>query len=178
MSATGWQVEAVPALIPYSHFFSLLADKKFPAATFIRRREQLNYITEPDIFHEYFGHCPMITYQPFANFMQKFGMLGKQCEEAQQNLLARLYWFTVEFGLIKTGQGLKIYGGGILSSPEETVYALESDIPKRIKMTAKAVLATDFRIDVKQPQYFVIDNYEELYSLLDSSLIELVDSMV
>lgn len=178
MAATGWQVEAVPALIPHSQFFNLLAHKKFPAATFIRRREQFDYITEPDIFHEFFGHCPMLTYFPFAKFMQKFGELGIQGEEPQQNLLARLYWFTVEFGLIQTRQGLKIYGGGILSSPEETIYALESNIPKRLKMNIETVLATDFRIDVKQPHYFVIDSFDELYSILNGSLVNLMHSMV
>lgn len=166
--ATGWHVRPVPALIPYSEFFGLLADCKFPAATFIRKRKDFKYIKEPDIFHEFFGHCPMITFPEFANFMQRFGEIAMHRSEEEQARLARLYWFTVEFGLIETEKGLRIYGGGILSSPEETVYALESPIPKRCALDVNTVLNTDFRIDIKQTQYFVIKDYSELYHVLDS----------
>lgn len=170
--ATGWQVEPVDALIPQNQFFSLLADRKFPAATFIRRREDFDYIKEPDIFHEFFGHCPMLTLPAYANFMQKFGALAKNREDAVQTLLGRLYWFTVEFGLIETTDGLRIYGGGILSSPNETVYALESPIPERVFLDPKVALNTDFRIDIEQTKYFIIKNFEELYHLVDESLID------
>lgn len=101
---TGWAVEAVPALIPFDEFFELLAVKRFPAATFIRTREDFDYITEPDIFHEYFGHCPMLTHPVYTDFMCAYGKLGKQANHKEQVLLARLYWFTVEFGLIKTNK--------------------------------------------------------------------------
>ncbi len=178
MAITGWQVEPVPALIPHSKFFTLLSEKKFPAATFIRRKSQFDYITEPDIFHEYFGHCPMITCQAFADFMQKYGELGKKVSEPQQNLLARLYWFTVEFGLIQTQEGLKIYGGGILSSPEETVYSLESPKAKRVKLEVKDALANDFRIDIKQKKYYIIQSFNELYQVLDQPLEQITKSMV
>lgn len=166
--ASGWHVQPVPALIPYSQFFGLLAQCKFPAATFIRRREEFKYIKEPDIFHEFFGHCPMITVPEFANFMQRFGEIAMHATEQEQIRLARLYWFTVEFGLIETKAGLRIYGGGILSSPEETVYALESPIPQRTPLDVNIALNTDFKIDIKQTHYFVIKDYSELYQTLDT----------
>lgn len=165
-NATGWHVAPVAALIPQSQFFELLAQQKFPAATFIRKREDFKYIKEPDIFHEFFGHCPMITLPAYAKFMQKFGEIGVNASELEQIRLARLYWYTVEFGLIATPKGLRIYGGGILSSPEETVYALESPIPKRISFDRDLALNTDFRIDTKQPLYFVINDYSELYQIV------------
>ncbi len=171
---TGWRVEPVPALIPYHQFFNLLAACKFPAATFIRRRDDFNYIKEPDIFHEFFGHCPMLTLPIYANFMRKFGELAKGQSEPVQIQLARLYWFTVEFGLIETPEGLRIYGGGILSSPEETVYALESPLPTRIPLDPKIAFSTDFRIDIKQLTYFIIKDYAELYQMVNPSLFNLM----
>jgi phenylalanine-4-hydroxylase len=122
--STKWSVVPVPAMIKPEEFFELLANKKFPAATFIRTPEDLDYLQEPDIFHEYFGHCPMITHQPFADFMQTYGKLALVAKQEHRKFLARLFWFTVEFGLIKTESGIKCYGGGILSSKDETVYAV------------------------------------------------------
>src|SRR3989344_5249523 len=124
--ATGWAVEPVAEIIPLDTFFDLLANKKFPAATFIRRPEDLDYLQEHDIFHEYFGHCPMLTHSHYADFMEWYGKMAKQADRKIQSLLGRLFWFTIEFGLINTLQGIRIYGGGILSSYEETIYALES----------------------------------------------------
>ncbi len=122
--ATGWSVAAVPALISFDRFFALLANRQFPVATFIRRRDELDYLQEPDIFHEIFGHCAMLTNPAFAHFTHLYGQLGQQASKEQRVFLARLYWFTVEFGLLATPDGLRIYGGGILSSIGETAYAL------------------------------------------------------
>src|SRR3990167_6330319 len=130
-SLTGWTLEPVKAFMPYDEFFSLLANRKFPAATFIRRPEELDYLEEPDIFHEVFGHCPLLTHPAYAEFTQMYGKLGLNASDEDRVMLARLYWFTIEFGLIDTREGLRIYGGGILSSIGESVYCLESSLPER-----------------------------------------------
>jgi phenylalanine-4-hydroxylase len=126
-ATTGWQVARVPALIPFQTFFELLASKQFPVATFIRTREELDYLQEPDIFHEIFGHCPLLTNPWFAEFTHTYGKLGLQATKEERVYLARLYWMTIEFGLLETPQGRRIYGGGILSSPKETVYSLSGE---------------------------------------------------
>ncbi len=171
---TGWSLEPVPALIPFDRFFHLLATKRFPAATFIRTREDMDYLQEPDIFHEVFGHCPLLTNQAYADFTETYGKLGLNANHEDRILLARLYWFTIEFGLIKTNQGLRIYGGGILSSKEETVYCLESPIPQRKAFDPIDALRTPYRIDILQPIYFVLNNFETLYHLIDMDLLELI----
>lgn len=171
---TGWKLEPVPALIPFDHFFSLLADRKFPAATFIRRREELDYLEEPDIFHEVFGHCPMLTNQACADFTHTYGKLSLKATPEDQIMLAKLYWFTIEFGLIKTKAGLRSYGGGILSSKSETIYCVESDIPQRKPFDVIDVLRTPYRIDIMQPIYFVIDSFDVLFHLIDMDLIGLI----
>lgn len=171
--ATGWSVKPVAALIPIEEFFSLLANCQFPAATFIRSREELDYLQEPDLFHEFFGHCPMLTQPAYANFAQNYGKLALQASPKERQYLGRLYWYTVEFGLIQTDQGMRIYGGGILSSDEETVYAL-SDKPLRVALDPLVALRTPYRIDILQPQYFVIEDYQQLYDLLAIDLLALV----
>lgn len=171
---TGWSLEPVPALIPFDRFFALLADRKFPAATFIRRREDLNYLQEPDIFHEVFGHCPLLTNQAYADFTHMYGNLGLKAAHEDRVMLAKLYWFTIEFGLIKTLQGLRVYGGGILSSMNETPYCLESSIPERKPFNVLDVLRTPYRIDIMQPIYFVIDDFDVLFQLTDMDLIGLI----
>ncbi len=171
---TGWQLEPVPALIPYDHFFNLLANKKFPAATFIRRRDEIDYLQEPDIFHELFGHCPLLTNQAYADFTHIYGKLGQHASEEDRVMLARLYWFTIEFGLINTSEGLRIYGGGILSSKEETIYCLESPAPIRKPFDVIDVLRTPYRIDIKQPIYFVIDSFDTLFHLADMDLLAVI----
>lgn len=172
--ATGWQLAPVPALIPFNEFFRLLANQQFPAATFIRRREELDYLQEPDIFHEVFGHCPMLTNQACADFTHTYGKLGLSASKEDQVMLARLYWFTIEFGLINTKDGLRAYGGGILSSKSETVYCVES--PKAIRKPLDVIDAfrTPYRIDILQPIYFVIDSFDVLFSLIDMDLIGLI----
>ena len=171
---TGWELEPVPALIPFERFFDLLANCKFPAATFIRRRDELDYLQEPDIFHEVFGHCPLLTNQSYADFTQTYGKLGLKASREDRAMLAKLYWFTIEFGLIKTGTDLRIYGGGILSSKEETIYAVDSTVPLRKPFDVLDVLRTPYRIDIVQPIYFVIDSFDVLFQLTEMDLIGLV----
>lgn len=169
--ATGWQVEPVPALINFDRFFALLADKKFPVATFLRSREEFDYLQEPDFFHEIFGHCAMLTNPEFAEFTQMYGILGRNASDKQRVYLARLYWFTVEFGLVKEGDETKIYGGGILSSPGETLYALDDPQAMRVDFDIHTVLRTPYRIDIMQPEYFVLDGIEHLYKLSKMDLM-------
>jgi phenylalanine-4-hydroxylase len=172
---SGWKVKPVETLIPAQEFFDLLANKTFPAASFIRTREDLDYIQEPDIFHELFGHCPLLTNSDYAEFMERFGRLALKVAPKDRKVLFRLFWFTIEFGLIKTDKGLRVYGGGILSSINETVYSLESDIPKYQELDPLTALRTPYRIDIIQPLYFVIKEFKELYSLLDEAIIELLE---
>ncbi len=169
-AVTGWQVQAVDALISARAFFTLLADRKFPAATFIRRRKELNYVQEPDIFHELFGHCPMLTDPVYADFVCDFAKKVLTFSEDDWPLLQRLFWFTVEFGLIQTDEGLRAYGGGILSSINETVYSLESDVALRVLFEPVAVFRTPYRIDQLQSVYFVIDNYQKLFGFVTKEI--------
>ncbi len=171
---TGWQVAPVAALISARSFFELLAERRFPAATFIRCEEELNYVKEPDVFHELFGHCPMLTEQVYADFMQDYAKKVLTFPESDWPLLQRLFWFTVEFGLIKTTNGLRAYGGGILSSISETVYCVESDAAMRVLFDPVVAFRTPYRIDMLQSVYFVIDNYRQLYDFVSSNISELL----
>ena len=168
---SGWTVHPVPALIDFQAFFELMANKQFPAATFIRSREEFSYLQEPDIFHEIFGHCPLITLPVYANFMHDYAKLGLHASHANRVMLARLYWFTVEFGLIQTADGLRIYGGGILSSNGESQYALDSDKPLRQPLDPVEAFRTPYRIDIFQPLYYVIQDFSELYNLTNLDLL-------
>lgn len=167
---TKWQVEPVDALISFKEFFELLANRTFPVATFIRLREDLDYLKEPDIFHEVFGHCPMLTDPAFAEFTHRVGIIGGAMNKEERIMLARLYWFTVEFGLIAGTEGLRIYGGGILSSIGESVYALESDVPQREQFNLLTVLRTPYRYDEMQKKYFIIDSFDQLFNLISVDL--------
>lgn len=169
---TGWSVQPVAALISAEAFFTLLANRQFPAATFIRTMKELNYVKEPDIFHEIFGHCPMLTEPVFADFVQEYAKFVLACDKNDWPLLQRLFWFTVEFGLIQTPKGLRIYGGGILSSIGETVYSIESDLPQRQLFNPLVALRTPYRIDQMQSTYFVIQDYQELYHFATTHLKE------
>ncbi|MFA0717780.1 phenylalanine 4-monooxygenase [Vibrio splendidus] len=175
METTGWQVQPVPALIDFDRFFDLLANKKFPVATFLRTRDEFDYLQEPDFFHEIFGHCAMLTNADFATFTEHYGKLGQAATPKQRAYLARLYWFTVEFGLVKEGDRLKIYGGGILSSPAETMYALEGDLAVRERFDLQTVLRTPYRIDIIQPKYYVIDELSELFKISQENLLQQAD---
>lgn len=167
---TGWRVVAVPGLIGNREFFELMADRQFPATTWLRTRDQLDYLPEPDMFHDTFGHVPVLTNTHFCDFLaalSRIALAHVDNEEAIQ-MIAQLYWYTVEFGLIQENsslgrRGMRIYGGGILSSPGETIYALESDVPQRIPYDVKTLLQTPYVIDRFQERYFVIDSYEQLY---------------
>ena len=169
---TGWEVAYVPALIPFSEFFALLADRKFPAATFVRTREELDYLQEPDIFHEVFGHTPLLTNKWFAEFTHTYGKLGLAASREDRVFLARMYWFTVEFGLLrKPGEELRIYGGGILSSIGETEYACHSDKALRRRFDIVDALRTPYRIDIMQPLYYVLEDLRELYELAQRDIL-------
>ncbi|WP_067518007.1 phenylalanine 4-monooxygenase [Endozoicomonas ascidiicola] len=171
---TGWGVARVPALISFDRFFKLLANREFPVATFIRVREELDYLQEPDIFHEIFGHCPLLTNQAFADFTETYGRLALSATKEERAYLARLYWMTVEFGLLNTSKGLRIYGGGILSSFGETAYALESSIPVRAPFDILTALRTPYRIDILQPVYYVLEDLKEMTRLCELDLMALV----
>lgn len=170
MAATGWRTAGVPALISFGKFFQLLANKQFPVATFIRTKDDFDYIQEPDIFHEIVGHCPMLTHPAFAKFTQVYGELGLNATKQERVYLARLYWFTVEFGLLNTTDGRRIYGGGILSSPAETQYALSGE-PEYRAFDIMDVLRTPYRIDKIQPIYYVLEDIDELYRLAQMDIL-------
>jgi phenylalanine-4-hydroxylase len=163
MKATGWQVVAVPGLIPDDIFFDHLANRRFVAGNFIRTPDQLDYLKEPDVFHDVFGHVPLLANPVFADFMQCYGAGGQRAAGLGViEKLSRLYWYTVEFGLIRSGDGLKIYGAGIVSSSGESHFALEDASPNRLGFDLKRLMRTDYRIDDYQQSYFVIDSFEDL----------------
>lgn len=164
-AATGWQLVGVEGLLPELDFFEHLAHRRFPVTWWIRRPEQIDYIAEPDLFHDLFGHVPLLMNPLFADYMQAYGRGGVKAHgigpQALVNL-TRLYWYTVEFGLIDTPQGLRIYGAGIVSSKGESLYCLESVAPNRIGFDLTRVMRTRYRIDDYQKTYFVIDSFEQL----------------
>ena len=161
---TGWSVVPVPMLIPDHVFFWHLANRRFPAGNFIRSRETFDYIQEPDVFHDVFGHVPMLTDPVFADYMHEYGKAGwKAMRYNRLKALGALYWYTVEFGLIREGDDLRIYGAGILSGPREAIFALEGHSPNRIMLNVDRVMRTDYVIDDLQPTYFVIESFAELY---------------
>jgi phenylalanine-4-hydroxylase len=167
---TGWTVVAVPGLVPDHVFFEHLASRRFPAGQFIRKPDQLDYLQEPDIFHDVFGHVPMLTDPVFADYMQAYGEGGlKALGRGQLHNLARLYWYTVEFGLLDTPQGLRIYGAGIVSSHAESIFALDDPSPNRLGFDLERVMRTPYRIDDFQQVYFVIPS---LQALLDATLAD------
>jgi phenylalanine-4-hydroxylase len=162
--ATRWRIVAVPGLVPDAVFFAHLARRRFPSTCFIRRRDQLDYLQEPDIFHDICGHVPLLMNPIFADYMQAYGQGGlKALGLGHLQHLARLYWYTVEFGLIATPSGLRIYGSGILSSAGESVYCLEDPRPLRIGFALKRVMRTRYEIDRFQQVYFVIDDFQQLF---------------
>ncbi len=175
---TGFGVAAVPALISPRKFFGLLAGRKFPAATFIRRREEFDYLQEPDVFHEIYGHCPLLTHQVYADFLQRYGEVALAVESKYIWMLQRLFWFTVEFGLIRNDDGLRIYGAGIASSAGESPYALESDIPERRPFDPLTIFRTPYRIDIYQTVYYVIDEIDELFEVMTMDLVPIMDRAV
>jgi phenylalanine-4-hydroxylase len=162
---SGFNIVAVPGLIPDDRFFDHLANRRFPVTWWIREESELDYLEEPDVFHDFFGHVPLLAHPVFADYMQEYGKAGPSAVAMEaMPLLARLYWYTIEFGLIATPTGLRVYGAGILSSSGETVYAIDSAIPNRIGFDLQRVLTTEYRIDVYQESYFVIDSFEQLFA--------------
>jgi phenylalanine-4-hydroxylase len=154
----------VPGLIPEQNFYAHLAACQFPVSVWMRNREELDYLQEPDLFHDFFGHVPLLTNPVFAKFMQAYGKAGPKADSHHAiKMLARLYWYTVEFGLIRTPDGLKAYGAGILSSKGETVYSVESPVPNRIGFDLVRVMRTDYLIDDYQKTYFVLESFDELF---------------
>jgi phenylalanine-4-hydroxylase len=162
--ATGWQIVAVPGLIPEHAFFALLAERRFPVTVWLRAEHEFDYIVEPDVFHDLFGHVPLLFNPVFADYMQAFGAGGLKAEGLDAlEYLARLYWYTVEFGLIDTPRGLRAYGAGILSSGGETLYSLTSLKPQRFPFDLERVMRTPYRIDDFQDTYFVIRSFAQLF---------------
>ena len=164
--ATGWEIVGVPGLIPEVPFFSLLAQRKFPVTDWIRRPEEFDYIVEPDIFHDMFGHVPLLFNPVFADYVQRYGQGGLKahglgaCEQ-----LSRLYWYTIEFGLIRQAEGLRAYGAGILSSAGELRHAVRSPEPRRVDLQLDRTMRTRYKIDSYQQTYFVIDSFQQLFDM-------------
>lgn len=163
--ATGWSVVAVPGLIPEEAFFSLLAQRRFPVTRWLRREDEFDYIVEPDVFHDLFGHVPLLFDPVFADYMQAYGAGGlKASRLGSCEHLARLYWYTVEFGLIAESGGLRAYGAGILSSSGELVHSVRSPRPRRTGFDLRRIMRTRYRIDDYQANYFVIESFDELFA--------------
>ncbi|MCA3254962.1 MAG: phenylalanine 4-monooxygenase [Alphaproteobacteria bacterium] len=160
---TGWQVVAVPGLVPEDVFFEHLANRRFPAGIFIRKPDELDYISAPDVFHDVFGHVPLLAHPVFADYMQAYGQGGlRSLEFGAIHKLARLYWYTVEFGLVQGADGLKLYGAGIVSSRSESIFALDDPSPNRLGFDLTRVMRTKYRIDDYQQNYFVINSFAQL----------------
>ena len=163
---TGWQIVAVPGLVPDDVFFEHLAHRRFPAGHFIRKPHELDYLEEPDVFHDVFGHVPMLMNPAIADYIQAYGEGGLRAKRlGVLEKLARVYWYTVEFGLVKQPDGLRVYGAGIASSAKETVFSVEDDSPNRVAFDLERVMRTNYRIDDFQESYFVLDNLDQLLAL-------------
>jgi phenylalanine-4-hydroxylase len=176
---TGFEVVAVPGLVPDEIFFNHLANRRFPAGQFIRTRAQLDYLHEPDIFHDVFGHVPLLTDPVFADYMEAYGKGGlRAIKFGRLKNLAALYWYTVEFGLIETPKGLRIYGAGISSSKDESIFALDDPSPNRLRFDLERVMRTGYRIDDFQQTYFAIRSYDELFrATVDTDFAPLYDRL-
>jgi phenylalanine-4-hydroxylase len=176
---TGWTIVAVPGLVPDAVFFDHLANRRFPAGNFIRTAEQFDYISEPDIFHDVFGHVPLLADPVFGDYMQAYGKGGLRALGLHRlDALARLYWYTVEFGLIVTPDGLRMYGAGILSSPGESVFALADAAPNRIGFDLTRVMRSLYKIDDYQETYFVIDSFEQLFEATQQDFGPIYEGLV
>ena len=171
IKATGWRIVAVPGLVPDEIFFAHLAARRFPVTWWIRRPEQMDYLQEPDVFHDIYGHVPLLMNPVFGDYMQAYGEAGLAAlKQGALKQLARLYWYTVEFGLIRTDKGLRIYGSGIVSSKTESIYCLESPAPNRIAFDPMRIMRTGYRLDCFQKSYFVIDGFEQLFEATRADL--------
>jgi phenylalanine-4-hydroxylase len=176
--ATGWRVVAVPGLLPEKVFFGHLAARRFPVTVWLREEQEFEYIVEPDIFHDFFGHVPLLFDPVFADYMQAYGQGGLKADGLHAlEYLARLYWYTVEFGLIDTAGGLRVYGAGIMSSPSEIDYALSSPKPQRVGFDLRRVLRSRYKIDTFQGTYFVIDDFAQLFEQTAQDFTPLYDEV-
>ena len=173
MAATGWRIVAVPGLVPDRIFFEHLAHRRFPVTWWMRRPDQLDYLQEPDCFHDLFGHVPLLADPVFADAIHAYGRAALAVDDRALPLLARLYWYTVEFGLMRdasAAHGVKIYGAGIVSSKGESLYSVESAAPNRLAFDLERVLRTRYRIDTFQKTYFVIDSFAQLFDALGAGI--------
>ena len=171
LRTTGWRLVAVPGFIPDTAFFAHLAQRQFPVTIWLRKPEEIDYLVEPDIFHDFFGHVPLLFDPVFAGFLQLYGEKGAEAERlGTTQYLARLYWYTVEFGLIREGDALKTFGAGILSSYAETPFSIDDASPNRIGFELERVMRTAYRIDDFQQSYFVLENFGELFRALQPDL--------
>lgn len=176
---TGWRVVPVAGLVPDDVFFDLLASRRFPAGAFIRSEAEMDYLEEPDIFHDIFGHVPLLAEPVYADFMQAYGKGGlRALARDQLPNLARLYWYTIEFGLIREAGGLRIFGAGIMSSRAETVFALEDPSPHRVAFDLERVMRTRYLIDDFQQTYFVIDSFDQLRDDCAHDFTDLYDRLM
>ncbi|WP_374652727.1 phenylalanine 4-monooxygenase [Dongia sp.] len=165
---TGWEIVAVPGLIPDDAFFRHLAHRRFPVTVWLREPEEIDYLVEPDVFHDFFGHVPLLTQPVFADYLQEYGRKGDEAMRlGATKILARLFWYMVEFGLIREKGTIKAYGAGMLSSATETAYSVESAKPHRIRFDLTRVMSTDFKIDEFQSTYFVLDDFGALFAAMD-----------
>jgi len=175
---TGWSVVAVAGLIPDDVFFEHLANRRFPAGAFIRPEAELDYLEEPDVFHDVFGHVPLLANPAYARFLEAYGEGGRRAlGRGQLHNLARLYWYTIEFGLMRRPSGLRIFGAGIMSSPAETLFSLEDSSPNRIQFDLLRVMRTKYVIDDFQQTYFVIESFEQLLRDCDKDFGPLYDRL-
>jgi len=172
--ATGWELVAVPGLIPEDVFFGHLAARRFPVTNWLRTPEEMDYLVEPDVFHDFFGHVPLLMHPVFADYLQAYGLKGPEAiATGSLENLARLYWYMVEFGLIQTRDGLRAYGAGMLSSRGETQFCIDSPEPNRIGFDLERVMRTRYRIDDYQETYFVLDSYEQLFDAMSQDFAAL-----
>ncbi|WP_412778003.1 phenylalanine 4-monooxygenase [Thalassospira lucentensis] len=178
-AATGWQLVAVPGLVPDEVFFDHLANRRFPVTVWLRTPEEMDYLVEPDIFHDFFGHVPMLYDPVFADYLAAYGAKGPEAiATGGLKNLARMYWYMVEFGLIMTDHGLRAYGAGMLSSQTETIYSVTDPTPNRVGFDLERVMATDYAIDDFQKTYFVLDSYDQLFDAMKTPLAPIYERLV
>ena len=176
--ATGWEIVGVPGLIPEVPFFTLLSQRKFPVTDWIRTPEEFDYIVEPDIFHDLFGHVPLLFNPVFADYVQRYGEGGLKAHRLGAcEMLSRLYWYTIEFGLIRERGALRAYGAGILSSSGELAYSVQSPEPLRLPLQLERTMRTRYKIDTYQQTYFVIDSFDELFALTEQDFTPLYERL-
>jgi phenylalanine-4-hydroxylase len=179
LAMTGWSVVAVAGLIPDDVFFEHLANRRFPAGAFIRPEAELDYLEEPDVFHDVFGHVPLLADKSYARFLEAYGKGGQRAlRRGQLPNLARLYWYTIEFGLMQSLAGLRIFGAGVMSSPAETVFSLENSSPNRVRFDLERIMRTKYFISDFQQTYFVIESFQQLVRDCDVDFGPLYDRLL